>query len=53
MHYVDITSTVKTHVLCDLTAYAKDPEHKEFLSNLTDTSEEAKVLYSQPAVTDH
>ena len=43
MHYVDITSTVKTHVLCELTEYAKDPEHKEFLTNISDTTEEAKV----------
>ena len=43
LHYVDIASVVKTHVLRELAEYAKDFEHKEFLMNITDTTEEAKV----------
>ena len=34
---------MKTHVLRELAEYAKDFEHKEFLMNITDTTEEAKV----------
>lgn len=43
LHYVDIASTLKTHVLRELAEYAKDFEHKEFLMNITDITEEAKV----------
>ena len=43
LHYVDIASVVKTHVLRELAEYAKDFHHKEFLINITDTTEEAKV----------
>ena len=45
LHYVDIASVVKTHVLRELAEYAKDFEHKEFLMNITDTTEEAKVVF--------
>ena len=40
---MDIASVVKTHVLRELAEYAKDFQHKEFLINITDTTEEAKV----------
>ena len=40
---MDIASVVKTHVLRELAEYAKDFHHKEFLINITDTTEEAKV----------
>ena len=43
LHYVDITSTVKTHVLRELAEYAKDPKEKEFLTQISDSTEEAKV----------
>lgn len=45
LHYVDIASTLKTHVLRELAEYAKDFEHKEFLMNITDITEEAKKQY--------
>ena len=47
---MDIASVVKTHVLRELAEYAKDFEHKEFLTNITDTTEEAKVGFLFPAV---
>ncbi|XP_020616329.1 NADPH--cytochrome P450 reductase-like [Orbicella faveolata] len=47
LHYVDIASVVKTHVLRELAEYAKDFEHKEFLMNITDTTEEAKTQYQE------
>ena len=50
LHYVDIASVVKTHVLRELAEYAKDFEHKEFLMNITDTTEEAKVGFDWPLV---
>lgn len=46
LHYVDIASTVKTHVLRELAEYATDPEDRQFLLNITDSTEEAKVGFS-------
>lgn len=43
LHYVDIASTVKTHVLRELAEYATDAEDRQFLLNITDSTEEAKV----------
>ncbi|XP_015749750.1 PREDICTED: NADPH--cytochrome P450 reductase-like [Acropora digitifera] len=52
LHYVDIASTVKTHVLRELAEYATDAEDRQFLLNITDSTEEAKKKYhnwiSQP-----
>ena len=42
LHYVDITSTVKTNVLTELQDHAKG-EDKTFLYRICDTTEEAKV----------
>ncbi|PFX23368.1 NADPH--cytochrome P450 reductase [Stylophora pistillata] len=53
LHYVDIASVVKTHVLRELAEYAKDFEHKEFLTNITDTTEEAKKQYQDWVLTPH
>lgn len=53
LHYVDIASVVKTHVLRELAEYAKDFEHKEFLMNITDTTEEAKKQYQDWVLTPH
>lgn len=47
LYYVDITSTVKTHVLRELAEYAKDPKEKEFLTQISDSTEEAKVYIEQ------
>ncbi|KAL9982110.1 hypothetical protein ACROYT_G010910 [Oculina patagonica] len=53
LHYVDIASVVKTHVLRELAEYAKDFEHKEFLMNITDTTEEAKKQYQEWVLNPH
>ena len=47
---MDIASVVKTHVLRELAEYAKDFHHKEFLINITDTTEEAKVSQAATCV---
>ncbi|KAK3751514.1 hypothetical protein QZH41_019091, partial [Actinostola sp. cb2023] len=53
LHYVDITNTVKTHVLRELAEYAKDEKEKEFLMNISDTTEEAKHKYNDWVVKSH
>lgn len=53
LHYVDIASVVKTHVLRELAEYAKDFHHKEFLINITDTTEEAKKQYHDWVMNPH
>lgn len=50
LHYVDITSTVKTHVLRELAEYAKDEKEKEFLMNISDSTEKAKVCESDELI---
>ena len=45
LHYVDIASTVKTHQLRELAEYTNVAEDKEFLLNITDSTEEAKVCH--------
>ncbi|XP_031568729.1 NADPH--cytochrome P450 reductase-like [Actinia tenebrosa] len=53
LHYVDITSTVKTHVLRELAEYAKDPKEKEFLMNISNSTEDAKHQYNEWIVKCH
>ncbi|EDO39434.1 predicted protein [Nematostella vectensis] len=53
MHYVDITSTVKTHVLRELAEYARDHEEKEFLMAISDSTEEAKKKYNEWVIQPH
>ncbi|KAJ7378731.1 hypothetical protein OS493_021313 [Desmophyllum pertusum] len=53
LHYVDIASVVKTHVLRELAEYAKDFEHKEFLMNITDTTDQAKKQYQEWVLNPH
>ncbi|KXJ28988.1 NADPH--cytochrome P450 reductase [Exaiptasia diaphana] len=53
LHYVDITSTVKTHVLRELAEYAKDEKEKSFLMNISDSTEEAKHQYNDWIVKSH
>ena len=43
MHYVDIASPPRTHVLKEIIEYAQDEKEKEFLKSLTAPTEEAKV----------
>lgn len=42
-HYLDITSTPRTHILRELAEYAQDPKDKEFLLKLTSSTPEGKV----------
>ena len=42
-HYVDITSCPRTNVLRELAEHASNPEHKNFLLEITSASEEGKV----------
>lgn len=53
MHYVDIASPPRTHVLKEIIEYAQDEKEKEFLKSLTAPTEEAKKLYGDWIVKDH
>ncbi len=53
LHYIDIANTVKTHILAELVAYAKDEKDKEFLNNLVAGDEKGKALYNEWVVKDH
>lgn len=53
MHYVDITSTVKSHVLAELIKYTTDEKDLEKLNDLTSSNEKGKALYSEWIVKDH
>ncbi|KAG8182223.1 hypothetical protein JTE90_002654 [Oedothorax gibbosus] len=53
MHYVDITSIPRTHVLKEIADYAKDEEHKKMLKMMGTSSEEGKSLYLNWVVKDH
>jgi len=52
-HYVDITSTVKTHVLAELIVHTKDENDLKKLSDMTSSSTEGKNLYNEWIVKDH
>lgn len=43
LHYVDIASPLRTHVLREMAEYAQDSQDKDFLMNLTAPTEEGKV----------
>uniref|UniRef100_A0A7M5USV6 Uncharacterized protein n=2 Tax=Clytia hemisphaerica TaxID=252671 RepID=A0A7M5USV6_9CNID len=47
LHYVDITSTVKTHVLAELVAHTKDPEELAKLDLMTSSSADGKKMYDE------
>lgn len=53
LHYVDIASTVKTHQLRELAEYTNVAEDKEFLLNITDSTEEAKKQYQDWILVPH
>lgn len=42
-HYLDITSTPRTHILRELAEYAQDQKDKDFLLKLTSSTPEGKV----------
>lgn len=52
-HYVDVMNPLKSHVLKELSDYAKEPKDKEFMEKLSSTSPEGKQLYSEWIVKDH
>ena len=43
LHYLDITSCPRTHILRELAEYATDDKDKEFLLKLTSATPEGKV----------
>ncbi|GFU19605.1 NADPH--cytochrome P450 reductase, partial [Nephila pilipes] len=45
LHYVDITSIPRTHVLKEIADYASDEKEKEMLKLMATSSEEGKKLY--------
>ncbi|GFR11768.1 NADPH--cytochrome P450 reductase [Trichonephila clavata] len=45
LHYVDITSIPRTHVLKEISDYASDEKEKEMLKMMATSSEEGKKLY--------
>lgn len=53
LHYMDIASTVKTHVIAELVTYAKDDKDKDFIQKLISGDEEGKHLYNEWVVKDH
>ena len=53
MHYVDISNTVKSHVLAELIKYTTDEKDLQMLNNLTSSSERGKILYNEWIVKDH
>jgi len=52
LHYVDITSTVKTHVLSEFVEHTKDPEELAKISLMCDSTAEGKLLYEEWIVKD-
>ncbi|XP_013384420.1 NADPH--cytochrome P450 reductase [Lingula anatina] len=53
LHYLDIVSPPRTHILKELSDYAEDPKDKEFLQKLACASEEGKNLYIEWVAKDH
>lgn len=47
VHYLDITSNPRTHVLKELAEYCSDPVEKEKLKLMSSTSPEGKDLYQK------
>lgn len=45
LHYVDITSIPRTHVLKEISEYASDEEHKKMLKMMGSSSEEGRNMY--------
>ncbi|XP_015928394.1 NADPH--cytochrome P450 reductase [Parasteatoda tepidariorum] len=50
LHYVDITSVPRTHVLKEISEYAEDEEDKKMLKLMATSSEEGKHKYLEWAV---
>lgn len=53
MHYVDINSVPRTHVLKEISEYAADEEDKRKLKMMATSTEEGKHLYLTWVVKDH
>lgn len=53
LHYVDITSTVKHHVLAEMIQHAKQEEDIEKLQKLSGSNGESKEFYDQWIVNDN
>jgi len=53
LHYVDITSIPRTHVLKEISEYASNEEHKKMLKMMATSTEEGKNLYLTWVVKDH
>ena len=53
LHYLDISSCVKTHILTELVYYASDNKEKELLQKLVEGDEEGKNKYNEWIVKDH
>ena len=45
LHYVDITSLVRTNVLKELSEYCRDEKDKQHLNNITAPTDEGQVCY--------
>ena len=52
-HYIDISNTVKHHVLSELVQYTSDPEEKQKILKMADHDEEGKKLYNEWIIEDH
>ena len=53
MHYVDITSTVKQHVLTELIGHTKDDADLKLLKGVLENNEAGKELYNEWIVKDN
>lgn len=53
VHYLDITSNPRTHVLKELAEYCSDPAEKEKLKLMASTSPEGKALYQKWIIEDN
>ncbi|XP_052801447.1 NADPH--cytochrome P450 reductase-like [Mya arenaria] len=53
LHYMDITSCPRTHILRELAEYAEDEKDKEFLLKLTSATPEGKSLYNEWIIKSH
>lgn len=53
MHYLDIASTVKTHIIAELSMYAQDEKDRDFIHQLVSGDEEGKHLYNDWVLKDH
>ncbi|XP_071447149.1 NADPH--cytochrome P450 reductase [Hetaerina americana] len=53
MHYIDITSNPRTHIIKELVEYTKDPEEREKLQLMSSTSPEGKQLYNEWVIQDN